>query len=73
MEMYNDIGSDSGVVSFKSAADSISIQFKKSDQIYKYTYASAGAKNIEAMKLRAISGDGLNSYILRNVQNKFVK
>jgi hypothetical protein len=73
MEIYNDIGSDSGVVSFQTSPESISIRFKKSDQVYKYTYATAGAKNIEAMKLRALSGDGLHSYIMRNVQNKFVK
>ncbi|MCX6828349.1 MAG: hypothetical protein NT002_03600 [candidate division Zixibacteria bacterium] len=70
MERYKDIGGDSGVAAYEIGSDSITVQFKDG-AVYLYTYASAGSDAIETMKGLAVSGDGLNSYINRNVRKKY--
>ena len=51
-------------------SDAITVEFK-GGSLYRYTYASAGKDAIEAMKVLARSGDGLNSYIRRNVYRDY--
>lgn len=62
MKRYMDINGDSGVYGYEIGADYIKAQFKDGS-IYTYTYLSAGRDKVEAMKVLAESGNGLNSFI----------
>ena len=70
MQHYKDINNDSGVSGYTTEANSIQVLFKDGSK-YTYTYGSAGAYHIEIMKQLAENGDGLNSYIMRNVRMKY--
>ena len=70
MENYRN--SDSGVRSYAIGDDFITVQFKDGD-IYKYSYSSAGTRNIEIMKGLALRGRGLNTFINKYVKKKYVK
>ena len=68
MPIYKDIDGDSGILSYEYGADWILIEFERGAQRhYKYTYASAGAHHVDCMKKLADQGEGLNSYINKNV------
>lgn len=72
MQTYKDIDRDSGIARYEYGADWIEIEFKTgSTRLYRYTYASAGQGNVENMKLLAEQGEGLNSFIMRNVANRY--
>ena len=67
MPKYSNRGGDSGIDSYDTSPESITVHFSDG-ATYRYTYASAGSGAIERMKQLAESGQGLNSYI-----NKYVK
>jgi hypothetical protein len=72
MTPYADTDRDSGVEAFCYTEDSIVVKFKSgTSPYYKYTYASAGSSNVEHMKVLADSGDGLNSFINREVRKRY--
>ena len=67
MQPYANLSGESGIISFESGPDYITIQFEKGEYtFYKYTYSSAGRDVIENMKNLALSGSGLNSYVSSN-------
>lgn len=70
MNVYINIGGNSGIHAYEIYDDSISVQFKDGS-VYEYSYMSAGKENIEMMKTLAESGQGLNSFIMRNVRTQF--
>lgn len=70
MQKYADINNDSGVKGFEIHDASITIWFGGSAKSYTYSYDMAGEHHVEEMKKRALSGDGLNSYINHNVKFK---
>ena len=70
MERYRNIDGDSGVAEFENGPDFIRVKFNDGS-VYLYTYASAGAQNIEQMKKLAVAGDGLNAFINRNVRKSY--
>lgn len=70
MKPYQNLGGDSGVVAYETGADWIEVQFKDGSE-YRYTYASAGASNIEHMKMLARQGKGLNSFINTTVRTQY--
>ena len=70
MERYKNLGGDSGVSAYEIGAESITVQFN-TGAVYHYTYRSAGSANIEKMKLLAVAGKGLNSFITRNVKKGY--
>jgi len=70
MERYKNLGGDSGISAYEIGNDSITVQFS-SGSVYLYTYQSAGRDNIEHMKKLAITGEGLNSFIMRNVRKAY--
>lgn len=72
MERYANLGGDSGVVGYEIGNDFIRVQFSDGS-IYVYTYASAGASNIEQMKKLARNGQGLNAFINRNVRKAYAR
>ncbi|SDL53881.1 hypothetical protein SAMN05660337_3235 [Maridesulfovibrio ferrireducens] len=70
MTRYSNIGGNSGVAAYRYDSDSICVQFN-SGATYSYTYASAGASNLEHMKDLAEQGHGLNSFINRVVRTQY--
>ncbi len=65
MKAYRDINGDSGISSYDYGDDWIKVQFKDG-KTYEYLTSKIGLEHIKAMKVLADSGDGLNSYIMRN-------
>ncbi|GAA4461533.1 hypothetical protein GCM10023093_06340 [Nemorincola caseinilytica] len=55
-------GSTTGVRGYEYDEEGITVQFISGD-VYHYTYASAGATHIEAMKQLADAQQGLSTYI----------
>ena len=72
MTRYKDKDNDSGVVAYKYGDDFIRVRFKSGDT-YLYTYESAGAKNVERMKILAKEGEGLNAFINTNVRKLYAR
>ena len=72
MKEYRNLGGDSGILGYESGSDSIRVEFSNGS-VYLYTYASAGESNIEEMKRLATDGQGLNSFINRNVRLKYAE
>lgn len=70
MVPYANRGGDSNVAAYEAAADFIRVEFKDGS-VYLYTYASAGEANIERMKELARAGEGLNSFINKNVKYSY--
>jgi hypothetical protein len=70
---YKDIDGDSGVICYEFGRDYIDVQFKNTLKVYRYSYLSAGVENVEHMKILAQRGNGLNSFIMRNVRNLYEK
>ena len=71
MERYLDLDGDSGVVAYEIGETYISVKFDRTFKIYTYSYNKAGQYHVEKMKVLAKNGDGLNSYIMRNVKNLY--
>jgi hypothetical protein len=68
MEKYANLSRSSAVESYEISDTFIKVKFYNKNKIYKYSYVSAGKENIENMKILAINGRELNSYI-----NKYVR
>jgi len=69
MEIYKDINNDSNVTHYEVGDIYIRVKFKGTAKIYTYSYyGKAGKFHVDRMKILASSGDGLNSYINRNVK-----
>ncbi|KAF0208234.1 MAG: hypothetical protein FD171_1070 [Actinobacteria bacterium] len=66
-QTYTDYDKDSGVAEYEIGEDYINIRFDDGS-VYTYTYASAGATDIERMKELASAGNGLNAFIMTNVE-----
>ncbi|CAG69499.1 conserved hypothetical protein [Acinetobacter baylyi ADP1] len=71
VERYLDLDGDSGVFSYEIGDTYIRVKFDKTIKIYQYSYYKAGQLHVEKMKILAKSGNGLNSYIMRNVKNLY--
>jgi hypothetical protein len=71
MKPYGDPGGSSGVVAYDAGPDFIRVAFRNGS-VYLYTYASAGAANIEHMKHLAQSNRGLTTFINTRVWNRYV-
>jgi len=70
MTRYKNLESDSGIIAYETASDSISVVFKDRS-LYMYTYRSAGQANIQRMKALAATGRGLNTFISQNVKKAY--
>jgi hypothetical protein len=56
----------SGVIAYHIGKDFITVKFRDKDQLYTYSYSSAGVKHVEKMKLLARASKGLSTYIAQN-------
>lgn len=70
MNQYQNRGGDSNIAAYEIGSDYIKVQFNDGS-VYLYTHASAGQQNIEEMKRLATQGQGLNSFINKNVRNDY--
>lgn len=70
MQAYANLGGDSSVTAYEFDDQSITVEFNYQSR-YLYTYNSAGQHHIEMMKTLAQSGQGLGSYIVRNVKKAY--
>ncbi len=70
MEKYKNLDGDSSVVAYEIGIDSLIGQFSDG-AIDIYTYQSAGQSNIARMKTLAMTGEGLNSFIMRYVRKPY--
>ncbi|WP_421413532.1 hypothetical protein ACOMDM_19190 [Serratia plymuthica] len=73
MQVYKDINHDSGVRGYDIGDTYITVWFDGNARSYTYSYASAGAENVETMKRLAENGDGLNAFIKKFVNSKYVR
>ncbi|PSL44160.1 hypothetical protein CLV51_10625 [Chitinophaga niastensis] len=70
MEIYQNIGGDSGVYAFLIDDNSITVEFS-TRAVYLYNYSRPGSRHVDQMKTLALSGRGLNSYISRYVGKNY--
>ncbi len=70
MQPYRNIAGDSGVTAYEIGPDYITIEFSDGS-VYRYTYASAGAENVERMKGLAQAGQGLDTFISTTVSKLY--
>jgi hypothetical protein len=70
MTRYANRKGDSGVVAYEIGDEAIAVEFTGGD-IYLYSYRSAGKKRVETMKKLARKGEGLSTFISREVKELF--
>jgi hypothetical protein len=70
MKKYLGKSGNSGVIGYETGADRIKVQFRNNN-IYSYTYRSAGKLHVEKMKLLALRGKGLSGYISQYVREDY--
>lgn len=71
MERYRNSGGDSGVSAYEIGPDYIKVKFSGTSRTYTYSYRRAGSSHVEQMKVLALRGNGLNSYINRYVKHLY--
>jgi hypothetical protein len=72
MQLYRNIGGDSGVLAYEYGTDFIRVKFS-TGTVYLYTNASAGPQNISEMKKLADAGKGLNAFINLKVKKLYAR
>lgn len=70
MDQYKNLGGDSGVVGFEIEHDSITVLFRDG-WTYVYNYQCTGNQDVERMKVLAVAGQGLNSFISRFIKKRY--
>ena len=74
MIRYKNFSGKSNVYAYEYGIDYIKVQFSNANSsVYVYTYQSAGRDNVEQMKILAVRGNGLNSFIQQYVRYLYVK
>jgi len=71
MTRYANLGGNSNVYSYEIGDSYIRVKFNGTTRIYSYSYSKTGRHHVDRMKGLAGSGQGLNSYIMRNVKQLF--
>ncbi|HRD69293.1 MAG TPA: hypothetical protein PK657_04045 [Legionella sp.] len=71
MDAYLNRSGVSGVIAYEIGTDFIKVKFQRSNCVYLYNYQVPGARHVEAMKEKAIDGNGLATYINRYVSDKY--
>lgn len=73
MQHYNNINNDSGIRGFELDSSSIEVWFDQTPRSVIYNYESAGKQHIDRMKIIAVSGGDLHSYINRHVKYRYAR
>ena len=66
MQLYLNPYDNSGIHSYEYGPEFIIVRFKEIQRLFVYTYRDAGRHHVEAMKVLAIRGSGLEEYIKEN-------
>lgn len=72
MIAYQNKGQNSGITAYEIGADFIRVEFTNG-AVYEYSNDHTGASKVEHMKYLAEQGKGLNSYLNREVHQKYVR
>jgi hypothetical protein len=67
---YRNLSGDSGVTRYAIGADHIEVQFD-GPVVYTYDATRPGVPHVERMKLLAVAGRGLSTYISTHVKNEY--
>ncbi len=70
MEQYENLSWQSNIRQYKIGEDYIIVKFSD-DSCYKYTYLRTGRSNVESMKVLARCGQGLSSFINKEVRYEY--
>jgi len=71
MTPYLNLGGTSNVHSYQINSDNIVIQFHGTPSPYTYSERRAGKFHVDRMKELAVAGQGLNSYVMTNVKDRY--
>jgi hypothetical protein len=63
MKPYKNLSGQSGVAAYAVGSDFIDVRFRGRDEVYRYSERSAGKDSVETMKLYAVNGRGLSTFI----------
>jgi len=70
MKPYLNLGGNSNVVAYEIEADSITVEFASgAHRFYLYDRHQPGTMHVENLKRLAQAGQGLNSYIGKNLRS----
>lgn len=70
MKAYKNISGTSGVLAYEIGKTFIRVKFL-GEQVYTYSYRSAGKQKVEAMKALAEEGQGLAGFISKYAKDDF--
>ncbi|MCK9686556.1 hypothetical protein LPC04_12640 [Comamonadaceae bacterium BS-T2-15] len=70
MPRYGNLSGDSGVVSYETTRDSITLTFVNGDR-YVYTHARPGRAAVDRMKALAKAGRGLSTFVSQQVRENY--
>jgi hypothetical protein len=70
MERYLNLSGNSGVSGYEIGDVYIRVKFH-TDEVYRYSYARAGRQHVENMKVLAVGGRGLSTYINKHVHDLY--
>jgi hypothetical protein len=70
MPRYSNLSGESGVVSYETTADSITLTFVNGVR-YLYTHVRPGRAAVDRMKALAEAGCGLSSYVSQHVRDNY--
>lgn len=71
MIRYENLNGDSGVQSYEIGAKQMLVKFKKGST-YLYSDVKPGSIHLEKMKLLAVAGKGLGTYINKYVRTNYI-
>lgn len=66
---YGNLSGQSGIIAYEAGSDNIIIQFNDGE-MYLYTYSATGEKHVEEMKRLAQKGEGLTTYLNKNIRER---
>lgn len=69
---YKNLSGDSKVAYYEIAKDAVTIRFVD-HSVYRYTNQSADPGNIKKMKVLALAGKGLGTFIEATVKDRFLR
>jgi hypothetical protein len=70
MNRYKSLNKDAGVTDYETGEDFISVKFKGGPDVYVYSYEVTGKEHVERMKILALKGRGLSTYITQHAEVK---
>ena len=72
MKRYKNLSGNSAVAAYEIGKDSVKVGFT-TNSVYIYSDQSAGHPNINQMKVLALAGKGLGTFITANVKERFAR